>query len=424
MENKMIMLLVVMILSIGFAAALDAPAINITLMNQDPDPVNPGEYVELRFMVYNTQADTIARNFQVKIDPEYPFSLDENEVEIKSFGDLPSMGYGKNILIVKYKVRVDDKAVEGPNPLRVSYKHDLVSWIGKEFNIDVRTRDANLAIVSVETMPKEIKPGEEVKLKVKVKNMADSTLRDVTFKLDLTYSSALGSLTSTAADKIVAFNALPFAPLGSATEQKLYSLSSGEEHVFTYNLIALSDAESMIYKMPVTISYYDEVGTLYSKNDIMGIIVGSKPDLTVVLDESDLYVGKRTGTVSIKFINKGFTDVKFLDVKLAESEEYEILSASEVYIGNVNSDDYETAEYKLYLKNGASQQEKTIVLPLNVEYRDANNRVYNDKVDIDLKVMNPEKLGIKSGNNGMGIVAVVIIAGLVFFWFRRRKNKK
>ncbi|MFH2019939.1 MAG: hypothetical protein ABIJ34_00865 [archaeon] len=407
----------------SIALAVEAPGINITLMNQEPDPVNPGEYLELRFMIHNTQADTVATNFQVMLDPEYPFSLDANEEALRSYGDLPALGNSKNALVVKYKVRVDEKAVQGSNPVRIKYKHGNLPWISREFFVEVRTRDANLGIVSVTTDPKEIKPGEEVTLNVKVKNMADSALKDVTLKLDLTYSTALGSLTSTAADKIVAFNALPFAPLGSATEQKIYSLSPGEEYTYSYKLIALSDAESMIYKMPIVMTYSDEIGTEYSKNDIIGVIVGAKPDLSVIIDQSDLYVGKKTGTVTIKFINKGFTDVKFLDVKLAEKEEYEILSATEVYIGNVNSDDYETADFDLYLKNGATKQEETIVLPLTVEYRDANNRIYNDVINLDLKVMNPEKLGIKQNNNSFGLIVIFVIGAGIFLYLKRKKKK-
>jgi len=274
--------------------------------------------------------------------------------------------------------------------------------------------------------PDKIKPGDEAVVKIKVKNMADSTLRDVTLKLDLTYSDIIDSLSATtASDKIAAFDSLPFAPIGSATEQKISSLGAGKEYEFEYNLIAFSDAESRIYKIPIELSYYDELETQYVKEDVIGLVVGTKPDLSVIVDESELYVGNKMGTVTIRFINKGFSDVKFLDVILDETEEFEILSAEEVYVGNVDSDDYETVDFELYLTNGATKEEKTIVLPLNVEYRDTNNNLYEEKLELEMKVLSAEKLGIKTSSNGtvMLLLIIVIIVGVVLYR-RSRNNKK
>ncbi len=421
------MLFVLMLVTIFTVSAqsIESPQINISLMNQDPDPVDPGQYVEVRFLILNEYPGSTAGDFQVMLDPQYPFSLDSNENALRDIGDLPALGDGQNVIVVKYKIRVDEDAVEGENPIRIKYKHDSTLWISKEFDINVQTVDANLAVVSVQTEPDLIKPGEEVKLNVKVKNMADSTMKDVSFKLDLTLSTFLSQATLTASDSVTAFNALPFAPIGSTSEKKIYSLESGGEHIFSYDLITYSDAESRVYKVPIIITYYDELETQYVKTDIIGLIVGTKPDLSVVIDETELHVGRRTGNVIIRFINKGFSDVKFLDVNLRETDEFELLSSSEVYVGNVDSDDYETAEYEIYMTNGAAREEKTITLPLYIEYKDANNNVYTEEYDLPLKILEPEKLGIQSGvGTGTVLLVVIVIGAIVFFYLRRRRKKK
>ncbi len=428
MKSKLLFIisLITILLAVSAMAQVASPSINISLMSQDPDPVDPGKYVELRFKVFNSKSDSTARNFQIMLDPEYPFSLDANEEAVKSLGDLPGYGNSKNVVIVKYKIRVDEKAIEGVNPIRVKYKHDNLDWFSQEFNVDIRTLDANLAIISVETSPEKIKPGDEANLKIKVKNMADSPLKDITLKLDLTFSTFLDRVSIlSASDSIIAFNSMPFAPLGSATEQKIYTLGGGEEKTFSYDLIAYSDAEARVYKVPIEISFYDDSGNQYIKSDIIGLIVGAKPEMSVLIDETDLYVGKSSGTVVVKIINKGFTDIKFLDVKTAHTDELEVLSAHEVYIGNVDSDDYETAEYKVYVNGKTQNKERTVKFPVTVEYRDSNNILYTDKYELDLEVLNPSKLGnTGGGNNTLLFVVIIIIVVGAWFVFRRNKKRK
>jgi hypothetical protein len=422
--NKKIMsiiIMLVMLTNLVFGQSFQTPTISISILNQDPDPVNPGEYVELRFKIINERAGSSAKNLEIKLSPSYPFTLDPNEDEVKLIGDLPALGNGENALVVKYKLKVDESVVEGVNKINVEYKHDNSDWVSQEFDVNVQTRDANIAVVSVETVPEKIKPGEETIVKVKVKNMADSTMRDVALKLDLTYSSVLTTAT------LASFDSLPFAPLGSSTEQKISSLKPNEVHEFEYNLISYSDAESKVYKVPIVITYYDELETQYTKNDIMGLVVGTKPDLSVIVDETDLMVGKRTGTVSIRFINKGFSDVKFLDVTVPSNGKYELLSPEEVYVGNVDSDDYETAEFKVYLKE-EKNEEHEIMLPVKVEYRDANNNIYTENIELMVNIHKSSKI---TGTNPMqsligtlfGFGFLVLIA-LAFFFIGRRAGRR
>ncbi|MEM3374475.1 MAG: hypothetical protein QXE31_04605 [Candidatus Woesearchaeota archaeon] len=415
----------IFVIAFNLVNAQKVPAINITLLNQEPDPVSPGNYVELRFKIFNNRADTEANNFQVMLDPKYPFSLDPNEEAVKNLGTLLGYGNSRNVQIVKYKVRVDEKAVEGKNPIILKYKHDNLDWFSQEFYVDVQTKDANLAIISVETNPEKIKPGQEAVVNVKIKNMATTPIKDITLKLDLTMSSFMKSTTLSTTDSINAFNAMPFVPLGSSSEQKIYTLSPSEEHTFSYKIISYPDASSKIYKVPIILNYFDNKGNQYTKTDIIGLIVGSKPDMSVIIDETDLYVGKKTGTVTIKIINKGFSDIKFLDVVAKDTDKLQILSSKEVYIGNVDSDDYETAEFKVYTNgNLDTKKEQIIKFPVKVEYRDANNNFYSDEYDLDLPIVSQSKLTESKSNSMSNIIILLLLAIAGFFIYRRIKRKK
>ena len=48
--------------------------------------------------------------------------------------------------------------------------------------------------------------------------------------------------------------------------------------------------------------------------------------------------------MTLKFVNKGIHDLKFLDVIIEEGEGYEVLSNKKDYIGDLDSDDYRTQE--------------------------------------------------------------------------------
>ena len=173
--KKVILLLMLLLVSSVVAQNANIPGLTVTLMSQDPDPVGPGQYVELRFKLYNDKAETTLQDLELRLNPEYPFSLDPNEVPERFIGDLPALGSSSDVIIVKYKVRVATNAVEGDNPITLEYRTADGPWVGLEFMVSIQTIDANLAITSVETEPSRMVPGEESILNIRVKNLADST---------------------------------------------------------------------------------------------------------------------------------------------------------------------------------------------------------------------------------------------------------
>ena len=62
---------------------VDSPILNISLLNQQPDPVSPGNYVDLRFRVENTGAKT-ADQYTYKLDAKYPFYFDGATLQQKT----------------------------------------------------------------------------------------------------------------------------------------------------------------------------------------------------------------------------------------------------------------------------------------------------------------------------------------------------
>ncbi|MBI2523282.1 hypothetical protein HYW19_02755 [Candidatus Woesearchaeota archaeon] len=404
-------LCILILFAVGLNAATQStqrPArtsqIEVTLINQEPDPAEPGNYVDVRFKLDNNGSEE-ARNVEVEILPQYPFSLDPGVEALRSAGTLQSMQRGDVGVIVKYRIRVDKNAVEGENEIKIRYRIDKGIWIEpEEFFIDVQTYDAILSVDSVSIDKEFFEPGSSGILRIGVVNEADSLVKDVKARLDL--------------------GGMPFVPLKSTNEKSVYQIDAKKAHEFSFELLAKPEAESGVYQVPLRISYSDELNKGYIKNATIGVIVNAKPDISVTLDESGVYEHGKAGEIVVKVVNKGVTDIKFMNVKLGESSSYKIVSSDEAYLGNIDSDDFETADFDLFVEN---TNEKQVELPLTLEYKDANNNNYRDRISLKLNLYSAseaKKFGLKKENGTLGflIVVAIVIGGL--FYYRKRMKKK
>jgi hypothetical protein len=377
----------------------------VSMINQIPDPAEPGKYVDLRFKFENN-GSAVAKDVEAEILLQYPFSLDPRTSAIKSVGSINPQQKGDNGIIIKYRLRVDKDALEGQNEIKLRYRTSDGVWITlPEFKINIQPYDAILLLDKVVSKPEIIKPGEKAMVGITFKNMAGILLKKIRVKIDL--------------------GGVPLAPTGSTNEKVIDKIDKNEEANVRFDLIGEPDAQSGIYKVGVDFDYYDGLGNSYSRNSTIGLVIGSDPDLSVNIDSTTIYQTKKSGDVTIKIVNKDVNEIKFLNLKLAESSDYRITSPSEVYVGNIDSDDYETAEFTLFVDN---KKEEEILLPITLEYKDANNREYKDNIKLKLPLYGAseaKQLGLVKGNGKMGffVIIVVVVAGL-FIYRRWRKRKK
>ncbi len=144
MKNKIILISIIFInlLFISVISALPAD-LSVTLLNQDPDPVNQGQVVEVRFQIQNNGAETVD-NIMVEILPSYPFTLYSGETT-RQIGKLRAAQSGADSVIVDYKLKVDEQAIEGDNEIELNILRDGDLWLSyteNEFMIDVDKQDA------------------------------------------------------------------------------------------------------------------------------------------------------------------------------------------------------------------------------------------------------------------------------------------
>tara|TARA_Y100000310_G_C20694191_1_gene824320 strand:+ start:339 stop:1736 length:1398 start_codon:yes stop_codon:yes gene_type:complete len=367
------------------------------LVNQRPDPAEPGGYVELRLKVENVGADE-AKAVLFELLPEFPFSLVEGQDVQQNLGSIGGRQVGEEAYIVYYKLKVDEDAVEGKNRIRFKFSKDNGrSWILLDsYYIRIQTDDAILVIDEVKTNPAQVSPGEVSKLQLSVRNMADSLLKELTFQLDL--------------------DDVPFAPIDSSNEKTLFQLTNEEEAVLEFKLMAQVDADSKVHKVPMTITYTDEIGQNYTKDVNIGIVVNDAPEFIINLDETDIYTRNSKGNIIISISNIGSSEIQYLTTELLPSEDYEVLSRQKVYLGNLDSDDFDSAEYELYMKS----KKKSVPLLLEVTYKDSFNTEFVKEIEVNMPLYSSseaKKFGIGKQSSMVGsIINLMFLSVLTVFW--------
>lgn len=255
-----------------------------------------------------------------------------------------------------------------------------------------------LTISSVKSNPSEVQPGEKFALELKIENNLDKDVENVIVDLDLN-------------EKI------PFAPYQSSNEIRIEEIGEGDEEKVSFDLIAFSDAVSGTYTIPVHIKYNNE-----TENFLVSVIINAKPKIDVSSEGSVLIKGT-SGKITLMIVNSGLGDAKFLSVSLSQVNGIDLTSPNRVYIGDIDSNDFDTADFNVFVSANAPS---TISLPVELTYTDSrNNEVTENKIIIIKSYTQKEaiSLGLINKNNTFLIIISVVGVLILFFIYRRIRKK-
>lgn len=374
-----------------------ANEMKIDLLRYDPSPVQPGDTTDIWFEIINLK-DAPINDFSVTFVEDYPFNVISDKA--LTFSSLAAKGKVQ----FKFTAAINENALEGSNNVFIQYYSRTAGVITSEpFSVTIKRMGSivstTVGVSAVSSDIPRIAPGTAADVAVSVKNSADSVMKDVTVKLDLSSST------------------MPFAPLGMTTEQKIRQINAGEEEQVIYTLVATPDAAAGVYKIPIIIKYYDETGQLYNISDVVGVMVGAEPKISVALDSTELTKSTKTGKLVLKVINFGTEDIKFARLNIDAGTGFSLLSPAETYIGNVDSDDYETAEFRV------TASADSFTIPVELSYMDSNNKEYTEQQDVVITLYTPKELGINGSNTWLYFVVLVVIIG-AYIGYRKYKNRK
>jgi hypothetical protein len=265
-----------------------------------------------------------------------------------------------------------------------------------------------ISITDVESFPQEITPGETAKISIEIENTLNMDVSNVNVGLDLSEVPEV-----------------PFAPYQSSSERFIEELDEGEDETFEFEVIVLPTTSSGIYMIPVKITYfYEENEETKSglSEGLISLIVNSEVELKIFSEDSIL-IREAEGSLSIKIVNSGLSDIKFAYLIMGSVAGIQFVSDKEQYIGDISSDDFDDVEYKVYVSAGAPS---LISLPVTLKYRDATNKEFEEQKEITLRVYSlkeAQEKGLIEKPNYFIFVGISSVV-LLYILYRVRKKRK
>src|SRR3989344_1091997 len=134
------------------SAFVPGSSLDATLLGQNPDPVEPGNFVDIRWKIEN-RGTTNFEDVAFLLEYDYPFQVDDPSNIVQKFGSLETTISGENSIILKWRFYVDENAQEG------DYQFTLRYFIGEsgvelgKYNIAVQSRQSLLAVEDITINP-------------------------------------------------------------------------------------------------------------------------------------------------------------------------------------------------------------------------------------------------------------------------------
>lgn len=395
MKRHVLILGILLVLFAAVGAGQQSTELRLDVIKTEPVPLAAGEYATVWVEVRNNGSIT-ANDVTVQFEPTYPFSVDPGERTEWNLGDVvPGQEYQ-----LRLRVLVDGNAVHGEHNLRftTSTGQGNVQFT-RDLPVDVRDDDTALIIDGVD-LPERVAPGSTNDVTVTLRNLANTQFKNIDVELDL--------------------DDLPIA-VGDTSRKRVPRLGGGETVNVTYRMFVDEAADRGIQRIPVSLEYQNVAGNSFTQEQTTGVVVGGYSDIAVGVERTDIYSAGTRGELTLRVVNRGAGEASFVNVAIPDAEEYEVLSSPDIYIGNMIPDDYQTAEFDIYVENAVD----SLQVPVKVSYVNAEGRSVEETQEIHVQLYEDALLaryGLANGTDPflyLALVAVVAIVLGAVYWRRR-----
>ena len=397
------------------AQSIQDRGMTIDLLNQDPDPVKPGDVLEIRLSVQNTGYDE-QENCIVKIEPDYPFRALPGEELSKNIGTLGKRYEDDRGKVVKFKLGIENDVNEGRYPLKV-YLYSGGSKNGlcltKDLIIDIDSEsNAEIEFISVE----KLVPGKKTDLTFGIKNVGNSPLKNAMFSWECTNDLIL--------------------PVGSSNVKHINLIDMGETANVSFEVLTNVNTKPGLYKLDMVLTYDDieelqtitEAGTVENQKrkeikSKAGIYIGGTTDFDIAFMERS-----PTGAYTFSVSNIGNNGANSVKISVPPQANWSVTDGSNsVILGNLQKGDYTIADFNLE----PSAPGKDLPIKFEISYTSSDGMRQVEEKELNL-YSSPFTLPIETKqpgeNNGSGFLSykllLLVLAGAAAFLVYRRQQKK
>jgi hypothetical protein len=356
MNNALISILLFSVISLMLASSARAYVSFTYTYSLSPSVVEPGSRANIILTLNNVGTDFSGRT-TVTIAPTSAVNPDTTTFDLQT---IKSSGSAQ--IVIPVSISLD--AAEGTNvvPFKISYSvGDQAGSTITDGSMSISiTKRTLVQLVNVTYDKETIQRGDTVSMTLIVENAGKGQIRDLVISLR-NFS-------------------LPIAPLSGDTEKFLGTIGSGTTASAVFDFIVNTNAETIAYTMPVTVTYYDGSGTYHSDLKFVGMQIYGKPEFVVNLESIENAYSGGTARATISISNRGTGSAKFLSVNFDSGLQ---VMPKDNYVGDLDPDDSSTIGVDIDLGSIVPGRHSMVVV---MHYKDSYNKEFVENAVLDFDV--------------------------------------
>ncbi|MBN2042452.1 MAG: COG1361 S-layer family protein [Candidatus Aenigmarchaeota archaeon] len=368
---------------VGVSAATTVTDLDLVLSSQNPNPVEPGEVVNVEVELQNNGLND-ANNIVLEIEPNAPFSLVEGEEQKITYNKIS----GSSSIKKTFKLLVTSTANSGDYTLDFRYYNqgETAITVRQSVVIHVQGRP-NLVIRKITTDPENIEPGKEFELNVMLENVGTGKLFDMQAILNSSSAYILPVLSG----------GLNF--IGDMEPEEL------KEAKFTMSVD--TGAEYKTYSGSLILSYNNEANTMGTKTFALGLAVKGMPIIEILSAKVD------GSNYKVDIENIGTSDAKALKVSFVQNGEVRDVSVT---------NELKPSKAKTLRFSGFEYGQAII----NISYLDESNSPHVIETPVVIKqssAISEESGGAGAYSGLIPVLLVIVVLESFYIWRMKRKKK-
>lgn len=325
-----------------------------------------------------------ARNVKLTVKPHSSITFGTSQYSLQTIAPSSSTQ-------VSVPMTISSSASEGSTSIFLSIEYTEGSGSGAittETSVSLSISKRTLIEVSNVTYDEDIiEQGDVVKMDLEIKNVGSGEIKDLFVELN---------------------RSQPFVSASGDMEVYVGNVGHGQTKIASFDIIIDSDAETKAYSVPVTLTYYDDAGSLYTEEKYVGMRISGVPNFVVALeDQENMYSGS-TGELTISLSNRGTASAAYL---LASFDSQYDITPKEYYIGDLEQDDYETITLIMSLAGIKSGKH---TLDIGLSYKDPYNQEYTTTESIEFTIASAPPFMLSP----IYIIGILFVIGLLV-WKRK-----